>query len=606
MRRDQANVRTKLPDVRHMPSPRRSPANPRPLVAKPVGRRKLGPGTLACYGLILLAAALAILVIDAARLAHGVTHSARPAAVMLLDSAGNPITTLGDGWSRRLTLADVSPLLAAAVVATEDRRFFHHAGIDAVGIGRALVRNLMAGQVAQGGSTITQQLAKLAFLGPERSFLRKAREAALALWLEASLSKEEILAAYLDRVYLGGGVNGVRAAARRHFGIDARDLDLSQSALLAGMIRAPSRLDPGRNLEGARARAAIVLELMVEAGTIGRSEADAARAKPARVLPIRIDEPVLRSLAQRARRLWPGQALVVRTTLDIRLQQAARSVLMEALAKSTGRASAAALLAIDRQGQVAAASSVPGDLGGLDRILDVRRQPGAAFKPIVFAAAIEQGHAADERVATGPLTIGGWTPRNLTAPPADFISLTDALALSVNTSAVRLAMETGLDRVVQVARRLGIVSDLPAVPSLALGSSELTMPELASAYAALAGDGVAREPRWWTRASGENGQPLVTDRPPAVRAVEHTTARAMRAMLAEVMRRGTGKAAFIPGGFGKTGTSSGFRDAWFVGGDASGMIVVVWVGHDDHRPMNGETGGGLPARIFRSFMSKDG
>ncbi|HEX2529796.1 MAG TPA: transglycosylase domain-containing protein [Geminicoccus sp.] len=580
------------------------PGRPRPL--PPARRKRFGLPRLLGHAAVLSCLALLALVIDAARLAHGVARPARASAVTLLDRTGTPITTLGDGWSTPLQLQDVAPVMAQAVIAIEDRRFFHHVGVDLIGLGRALVRNLTAGRIAEGGSTITQQLAKLAFLSPERSFLRKAREAALAVWLEATLSKQDILAAYLDRIYLGGGVSGVRAAARRHFGVEAGSLDLAQSALLAGMIRAPSRLDPGRNLEAARARASVVLDAMVQAGAIDRAEADGARTKPARVLPARVNEPLLRTLAQRARRLWPDEALLVRTTLDVERSRKARALLAATLAGQPPRAGAGALLAMSGNGEILAGASVPGDLGGLDRTTEVRRQPGSAFKPVVFAAAIEDGHQPDEKIATGTLVIDGWQPRNLVPPPADEITLAQALSLSTNTAAVRLAMQVGLDRVVQVARRLGISSDLPAVPSLVLGSTEVTMPELATAYAALTSDGVVREPVWWTSATGEDGRRLEIVRTPGVRALSAGTARVMRGMLTDAMQYGTGTAAKVPGGFGKTGTSSGFRDAWFVGGNAKGMIVAVWIGNDDHKPMKGETGGGLPARIFRNFLMDPG
>jgi penicillin-binding protein 1A len=546
---------------------------------------------------------LVALAIDAARLARGVAHPARAATVTLLDRHGIPLTTSGDGWARPLALEDVSPRMVQAILAIEDRRFFQHAGIDPAGIGRALLRNLSSGRVAEGGSTITQQLAKLAFLSPDRSFLRKAREAALALWLEAGLSKQEILAAYLDRIYLGGGVTGIRAAARRHFGVEARDLDLAQAALLAGLVRAPSRLDPGRDLDAARRRAAVVLQAMVAVGSIDQATADRVRTRPAKVLAAPFPDPILRTLAQRARQSWPGSALIVRTTLDRPLAERASAILSGELARLPARAGAAALLAIGPGGEVLAAASLPGGSGGVDRVTGVRRQPGSAFKPILFAAAVEAGHRPTETISTSTPDIDGWRPRNITPAPAPHVTLQQAMSLSINTSAVRLATKLGLGRLAATARRLGIASDLPPVPSLALGSAEVGMVELAGAYAALAGDGMVRAPIWWTSVADESGEMRNTERPAAVRALSTSTAVTMRAMLADAMRNGTGKAAAIAGGFGKTGTSSGFRDAWFVGGDAKGMIVAVWVGNDDHAPMAGETGGGLPARIFRGFMT---
>lgn len=553
--------------------------------------------------LLLFLTGLLVLVMDSARLAHGVTRTIRPAAVTLLDRNGAPLTTLGDGWSRPLALDDVSPLMVDAIVAIEDRRFFSHSGIDPNGLARAFVRNLLAGRIAEGGSTITQQLTKLVFLTPERSYLRKLREATLALWLDAMLEKDQILAAYLDRIYLGGGVTGVRAAARRHFGIEADALDLAQSAMLAGLVRAPSRLDPSRHPEAARERAAVVLQAMVASGAIDQARADQARANPARILPTLYLDPALRSLAERARRLAPGGALRVATTLDTRLGQRARTVLAEELAKEPRHASAAALVAVTPDGEVLAAASVPGNLGSTDRVGTARRQPGSAFKPILFAAAIENGHRPDERIATATPVIDGWRPRNFTEPATADVTLQEALSQSINTAAARLGMQLGPRRIVETGRRLGIASDLPAVPSLALGSAELGMVELAGAYAALAGDGVARSPVWMTAIADEQGRRQPLGRPAEVRALSAKTAQTMRAMLADAMASGTGREAAIVGGFGKTGTSSDFRDAWFVGGNAQNVIVAVWVGHDDHAPMQGVTGGGLPARIFRRFMT---
>jgi penicillin-binding protein 1A len=342
---------------------------------------------------------------------------------------------------------------------------------------------------------------------------------------------------------------------------------------------------------------------MVATGLINQDMADRARTQPARILPMPYMDPVLRTLVERARRMASGTALTVATTLDARLGQRARAILAEELAAEPLGARAAALLAIAPNGEVLAAASVPGRPGSTDRVIDMRRQPGSAFKPVLFAAAIERGHRPDEMIATAPLVIDGWSPRNIVQPPAPEVTLQQALSLSINTAAIRLEMEVGLPAVIETGRRLGIASDLPAVPSLALGSAELGMVELAGAYAAMTGDGVVRTPVWFTGLADEAGTPHSVSRPPAVRALSVGTARMLRAMLADAMHNGTGKAAAVPGGFGKTGTSSDFRDAWFVGGDAKGTIVAIWVGNDDHAPMKGGTGGGLPARIFRRFVT---
>ena len=592
-------------------APRRLPApskkaidrqRPQQAARASVSKRQRGAKVL-LVSLAIVGIAFAALLFDAARLAGRAVHAHRPFAVTLLDRTGRPLITLGDGWSRPLVIADVSPLLVDAVVAIEDRRFFSHPGIDPIGLARAAVRDLTAGRIEEGGSTITQQLAKLVFLSPERDLLRKLREATLALWLDATLSKREILAAYLDRVYLGSGVFGVRTAARRYFGTEARSLDLAQAALLVGLIRSPSRLDPTRHLDAARQRAGVVLQVMADTGRIEQRQADAARLEPAGVLDPSFLDPNLQTLAKRARQMASGSAIAVETTLDRGLGERARRILAEELAKKPQRASAAALIALAPSGDVLAAVSVPGSLFAIDRVVDARRQPGSAFKPILFAAALEAGHDPDESITTEAPVLAGWRPRNFADPKAARVTLREALARSINTAAVQLGLEVGIDRIVATARRLGIASDLPPVPSLTLGSAEVGMAELAAAYLAMTGDGLVRAPVWMTTIIDEAGRQRSVSRPPAVRALRTSTATTMRALLDDAMNHGTGKAAAIPGGFGKTGTSSGFRDAWFVGGNAEGVIVAVWVGNDDHAPMAGETGGGLPARIFKRFMT---
>ena len=388
----------------------------------------------------------------------------------------------------------------------------------------------------------------------------------------------------------------MRAAARRYFGVDARALDLAQAALLAGLVRAPSRLDPSRHQEDARARAGVVLQAMVETGQIDQLTADAARLKPAPVLQPTYLDPDLQTMAARARRLSPGSALTVKTTLDARLGQRARSILAEELARQPRHASAAALLAMTSDGDVLTAVSVPASQDGLDRVVEARRQPGSAFKPILFAAAIEDGHRPDEKVATTAPVIDHWKPRNIVDPAMAEVTLRTALSRSINTSAVRLGIAVGLGKIIGLARRLGIASDLPPVPSLTLGSTEIGMVELAGAYAALTHDGIARSPVWITAIAGEAGSSTVLTRPPGVRAVTLATAKTMRAMLTDAMANGTGKAAFIPGGFGKTGTSSSFKDAWFIGGNESGVIVAVWVGNDDHSANGGRDRGRIASQ----------
>ena len=559
--------------------------------------------------LVRLAAGLFVLAFlsatfDTMRLGNRLVSAPRPQAVTLLDRERRLMLTLGDGFAQPLRIEQVSPWLRSAVVAIEDRRFYEHLGIDPLGILRALARNLVHGGVAEGGSTITQQLAKLAFLGPERTLLRKIREAGLALWLDTTFSKDEILAAYLDRVYLGAGMTGVRAASRRYFGMEAENLGLAQAIVLAGMLKAPSRLEPTRDPALARERAAVVLGTMVETGAIDQDQADEVRSRPAKILPVPLRDASLRSLTGDARDAAPDAgALVARTTLDVVASQAARTILLDELAKSKRGASAAALLMLAPDGDVLVATSVPGELDGADRSRSARRQPGSAFKPIVFAAALEAGHRPDEPISTGPIVVDGWRPANISPPEAAALPLGTALAESVNTSAVRLAMAVGLDRVVALGHAAGIDSELPKLPSIALGSAEVGMLELATAFATLSGDGQERPPRTVISVRTEDGHDVAV--PPAKprRVVSAETAAALRGMLALTMTEGTGQAAAIPGGYGKTGTTSGYRDAWFVGGTPAGNVIVVWAGNDDGSPTKGMTGGDLPARIFKRFAT---
>ncbi len=512
---------------------------------------------------------------------------------------------------RALTLAEMGPWLPDAVVAVEDRRFYRHGGIDLIGIGRAAWRNLLAWRIVEGGSTISQQLAKLAFLTPERSFTRKFKEACYAFWLELWYDKPTILAAYLNRIYLGGGAYGVEAAARRYFAKPARDLSLAEAALLAGLIRAPSHYTPNRDLATAHRRAALVLDRMVEAGFISRTDAELAKGWPAAIAPPPASDNrgYFADWVASQSRLYQGAAasrVTIETTLDPLLQGLADDSLQSLLARDGAALGVdqGALVAMTPDGRVRAM------VGGrsyrasqFNRVTQARRQPGSAFKLFLYLAALEAGFRPEDEISGRPITVAGWQPRNFddAYPPA--LTLQRSLARSVNTAAVRLAERIGRGQVVAMARRLGVTAPLPDHPSLTLGSGEVSLLELTAAYATVANGGRLVWPEGISRIAAE-GRPLYERAPPAVAVLTPAVAAAMTGLLQGALVDGTGWRAALPGFVaGKTGTSSSNRDAWFIGFTRD-LVVGVWIGNDDGRPSMQASGGNLPARIFRYFVER--
>jgi penicillin-binding protein 1A len=572
---------------------------------RPLPRLLFGP-----LGLLLLIAGLVwYFSLDLADLKRVPLDDRQP-EITLEDRAGVTFASFGNRYGQYLSLDKISPWLPKAVIAVEDRRFHQHPGIDPIGIGRALVRNLQAGRVVQGGSTISQQLAKLVFLTPERSVVRKFKEALYTLWIEARFDKEEIIEIYLNRVYLGSGAYGVDAAARRYFAKAASDLSLAEAAMLAGLIQAPSRYAPTRDLELAQARAAVVLDSMAEVGSITPADARAAKAAPARPAAprTRANNGYFADWVVAESRLYADAeqpSLAVRTTLDQELQRAAEGAVQAAFGDASGAAGAeqVALVAMSPDGRVRAM------LGGrgyatsqFNRATQAERQPGSAFKLFVYLAALEAGLRPEDLISGAPIQVDGWSPRNLDDRYPASISLLDSFAGSVNTAAVRLGEEVGRHRVIRLAERLGITSPLHDEPSLALGSSEVRLIDLTAAYASVANGGYLVWPESIEAIAGTEGDVLYRRRPVDEPVLEPGVVRAMTAMLEITLDRGTGRGAslrrFVAG---KTGTSSDNRDAWFVG-FTDALVVGVWVGNDDGRPMPHVSGGGLPARIFREFI----
>lgn len=535
----------------------------------------------------------------------------RPPNVTVLAEDG---TVLAERGLRRghVRLDTLPPYLAEAVLSTEDRRFYSHFGIDPLGLVRASFRNARAGNVVEGGSTITQQLAKNLFLSPKRTMTRKLEEVIYAIWLEHRFSKDEILELYLNRVYFGGGTYGIEAASRRYFGKSARFVTLPQAALLAGLLKAPSRYSPTRSVKLATARVDEVLNNMVEAGFLTDEQARSASQQPLK-LSAKDDDTGYPYAVDWVAELLPefvGDSdgdLIVETTIDAGLQRVSQQALRRLLDDEGADAAAGegAVVVLDPMGAVKAL------VGGrsystspFDRALKALRQPGSAFKPFVYLAAMESGYTPDSMAYDGPTTVAGWSPRNYTGIYQGEVSLRDALAQSINTVAARLTAEVGPWRVVRTARRLGIQSKLHEEPSIALGTAEVTLLELTGAYAPFANGGQGVLPHIITRVRNGDGKVLYErQRSTTGQVVALQFVGAMNDMMNATVMRGTGKQAAIEGQIvaGKTGTTQSFRDAWFVGYTAH-YVGGVWIGNDTGRRMHKVTGGTLPARLWHEIM----
>ena len=543
-------------------------------------------------------------------------NATRRPVVTVLAADGSTLARRGDVYGRLMRLDELPEALPRAVLATEDRRFYSHFGIDIIGLGRAMAANLAAGRIVQGGSTITQQAAKNLFLTPERTLKRKVQELLLALWLERKFTKDQILTIYLNRVYLGAGTYGVDAAARKYFNRPASRLSLYQSAMLAGLLKAPSRYNPLAHPARARARAEQVLKNMVAAGVLtaqayGQAKSGQGVAQAAsgpRSLRSFIDWV----LEQVPDYVNPGDRdLVVSTTLAPALQRLAEAGVEEALAREGARAriGQAAFVAITPTGAVRAM------VGGrsysdsqFNRATQARRQPGSAFKPFVYLAGLEQGLRPGDIIVDEPVTIGGWRPRNFNKKYVGPMTVKDAFARSINTVAVKVAERAGRDKVIEAARRLGLFGDFKPVsnvgPSLALGVVEVGLLELTAAYGPFANGGAGVWAYGIEEISDGEGRRLYRRGGSGPgRVVRAGDVAAMNEMLAAAVRNGTGRKAAIDRPVaGKTGTSQNFRDAWFIGFSAD-LIAGVWMGNDDGTPMRGVTGGGAPAILWRDFMT---
>lgn len=538
----------------------------------------------------------------------------RKSSVTLKAADGTVLATYGDLYGEHQPLKSLPPHLPHALLATEDRRFYSHFGIDPMGLARAAYANLRAGRTVQGGSTLTQQLAKNVFLSPNRTLKRKVQELMLAFRLEHRFSKDQILEMYLNRVYFGAGAYGVEAAAQRFFDKPAAKLSLGESAMLVGLLKAPSKLAPTGNIKSAQSRAAQVLRNMAEAGYITPEAADAAIAKPTQLARSRLPLPNARYFADWAvEEVYQlvgrdHQDLTVYTTLDSRLQGSAERSVDTVLDREGEKQDVgqAALVALAPDGAVRAM------VGGRDyldssfnRATQARRQPGSAFKPIVFLTALEQGIRPDDQFVDGPIEVGGWKPRNYDGQYHGAMTLREAAARSINTIAVQVDEKVGREKVIETARRLGITSDLKPHPSLALGAFEVGVLELTAAYAAFLNGGYAVQPYGVIEIRDAQNNVLFRRQDGGAYAhmIGGEALGDLNDLLRGVVETGTGRAARIgrPAA-GKTGTTSDYRDAWFIGYTPD-LVTSVWVGNDDNSPTKKVSGSGLPSQIWRGFMT---
>lgn len=532
-------------------------------------------------------------------------------AITVLAQGGEVLAEVGDLPGDDLAPGQLPQSVVAAVLSTEDRRFFSHFGVDPIGIARALAQNLRAGGVEQGGSTITQQLAKMMFLSPDRTLKRKVQEVALAIALEQRYSKQEILALYLNRAYFGAGATGIDAAARRYFDRPARELRVSEAAMLAGALKAPSRYNLIADRDAAIGRAKVVVANMADAGALSADDA----AKVAGELPhltVKTKAPnggyfadwvvdQVRGMPQ----TW-GRSVTVSTTLDTRLQKMAEARIESALATAGAK---------DHIGQVAMVVMTPEGavkamVGGrnyfdspYNRAVQARRQPGSTFKTFVYLAAMERGVSPTDTVLDAPVKVGNWSPDNYLGKYRGQVTVRTAFADSLNAPAVRLAEKAGIRSVSETARRLGIESPLRRDGTLALGSSEVGVMEMTGAVATIASGGVRPDVHGIAEIRDTTGTVLYRQQAEAAAPVIEASAVArIQDVMSEVVRSGTGKAAALgrPAA-GKTGTSQDYRDAWFVGFTGH-LVAGVWLGNDDNAPMTKVTGGSHAARLWREVM----
>lgn len=571
-----------------------SPAPPEPPKKPPIWKRPAWLiGAAAAVVLVIVLFASLFWSLPLSRALEPLNNS----AIVLVAQDGSPIARRGSYKEAPIDVAKLPAYVPGAFVAIEDRRFYSHMGVDPKAIARALGKNAQAGGVSEGGSTITQQLAKNAFLSSDRNLRRKAQEAMIAVYLEARLTKTEILSRYLSSVYFGDGAFGLRAASRHYFGKQPEQLSVGEAAMLAGLVKAPSRLAPTSNIEGARERMRVVLGAMVETKTITQAQADAVGDVSAIENPDKLptgsyfaDWALPQARASIGARY--GET-IVKTTLDPVMQEKAERILNDFIARD-GKVlniTQGALVAMRKDGRVVAM------VGGRDyktsqfNRADGERQPGSSFKLFVYLAALQSGMTTTSPILDTPVQVSGYTPRNHEGKYRDReIPLISAFAASSNVAAVRLAHDLGPAKVIKVARQLGITEKIPDDLTMALGTGSMSLTRLTAAYASIAAGEYPIVPH-----------ALDTFQKPKTTAYDPKVLLGMRDLLRSATHRGTGLEAAIQGAYGKTGTTQDYHDALFVG-YVDDLVVGVWVGNDDNSSMNGVVGGGEPAKIWKAFM----
>jgi penicillin-binding protein 1A len=584
----------------------------------PWERRSALPAIVRAMLLFLFVGAGAVLVwaLHDLPLSSALKSAAQP--IIILEAAdGQELGRRDAGRGLPVEYSQIPKTLVDAVIAIEDRRFYEHNGIDFRGVLRAFARNIQAGGVKQGGSTITQQLARTLIGEDDRTIRRKIRETILALYMEAHLSKDEILTRYLNNIYFGAGVTGISAAAQVYFRKKVKQLTLAESAVLAGLIQAPSHLNPLSNPRAARERARLVLDAMASNGSLTRRQARTAKKRPAQVRRGKLPAPVRSWFADwihgEALKLaqaqgFQGGLLRLRTTLSPGLQSLAERVVANSLKQDrANRRAQVAIVAMKPNGAVVAM------VGGrnhskspFNRAVQAKRQPGSTFKLFVYYAALRNGYSPDDFIEDAPVKIGRWAPQNLDRRHYGRVTLREAFARSLNLATVRLAQEVGIDEVIEAARRLGLDAPLAATPSLALGTSEVSLIDLTAAYASVLAGEAPIEPWGIVSANGANGAQLDHPRRRVPRVKLADEREMLTDFLMQAVAQGTGQAAMWHGpAAGKTGTTADNRDAWFVG-FSDRLVVGVWVGNDDNTPLKNIAGGDLPARIWRDFVASAG
>lgn len=563
--------------------------------------------------------AVAFLAKDLPDLEEFAKHDYKP-VITIIDEEGYILAKYGDIHGKTLTYSQIPTTLVDAVLAAEDHRFFNHFGLDVIGIARAYVTNMKAGRVVQGGSTITQQLAKIAYLSPERTFKRKIQEVMIALQLESKFSKEQILSMYLNRVYLGKGLYGVDAAARFYFDKQVEDLTLFESAILAGMLKAPSRYSPANSPTNSVARAKVVLERMVSENFI--STAQAKQATPPHIVQHGFARGMLKNpyftdyiLNEVADVLeLANQDLTIKTTLDINLQSNLENSVVANMNQAAEKygVSQAAALSIQPNGAIKAM------VGGLDyakssynRAVSAKRQSGSAFKYFVYAAAMENGYSPEDVFVDKPLQIfqgkglPQWSPRNFDRQYRGEMTLREAFAKSINTVAVQLSEEVGRSNVIALAKDMGIKGAMPNFASIALGVTDVSLVEMVQSFAVVPAEGHYVKPFAILEIALKDGTIIYSHpehRYPKI--LPDNAVANMKSLMHSVVKDGTGRGSLVPGlySYGKTGTTQDHKDAWFIG-CTDDLVTGVWVGNDDNQPMKNLVGGSVPTHIWRDYMA---